>query len=61
MKRYEMVAMCWLIGYFILWWPYFFAYDGNLIAGLINANIGVLSTIMILWFGKRWEECWYNE
>jgi len=57
MKLYEQIAMCWLIGWFVLFFPIHIAMDGNLFQGLINGCIGLLSVIMILWFGEKWEEC----
>lgn len=57
MKRYESLAMSWMAGWFIFWWPITYATDGSLITGLINGIIGVLTTIMFLWFGRKWEEC----
>lgn len=59
MRNYESLAMCWMVGWFVLLWPIYFAIDGNFIAGIINSIIGVLITIMILWFGEIWED--FNE
>lgn len=58
MKTYEGVAMSWILGWFVLWWPYFYATDqGTLIGGLINGILGLGTAVMILWIGRKWEEC----
>lgn len=56
MRTSELVAMGWLIGYFILWWPSVYAIDqGSLIEGLGNGIIGLTITILILLIGNKWE------
>lgn len=56
MKLYEQLAMYFLIGWFVLFFPIHIAMDGNLFQGLFSGCIGLLSVVMILWFGKRLEE-----
>lgn len=55
MKLYKYIAICFLIGWFVLGWPIIYAIDGDLFGGLLNGVIGLLTTVAILWFGEKWE------
>ena len=46
-------AIGWLIGYFVFFAPFNYAYNGDLIWGLIRSIIGVAILIWIL--GVKWE------
>ena len=46
MARHHMMG--WLIGYFVVLYPYHYANNGDLIWGLIQSIIGVAGAIWIL-------------
>ena len=52
MKNFKEVAG-WLLGYFAVLFPIFYALDGDLIDGLGIAIVGLIGAIFMLKYGDR--------
>ncbi len=48
MEENKLLGMGFFIGYFGFGYPIIYAYNGSLLAGLINAIIGFIFTILII-------------
>jgi len=47
------IAFAWIIGWFVFLFPIYYAFNGDLVYGLMHSIMGVLGAIIILWVGVQ--------
>ena len=52
--NYKALAFGWIVGYFLMFYPFVLLFPHNLIDSLINSIIGLSVAVGILFFGREY-------
>ena len=53
MEINKRMAVAWMIGFFVFWYPFNYAMNGSLINGLLMGIFGLAGAILLLMFGDK--------